>query len=156
MSVKNAVEEREAHIKSLEKNLSEAKKADEKKVIENPENAKALFELGTFYRYIGKNKEAMASRRDGMVPPLNSRLRKKQLYRKKSSKVPKRTAFPATSGHLHGLRVRYEHGQGFCTKTEAFGMYLNGSAFHVRNLLNEPWNGMKKQSRHGFPPLGQR
>ena len=35
MSVKNAVEEREAHIKSLEKDLSEAKKADEKKVIEN-------------------------------------------------------------------------------------------------------------------------
>ncbi|MBI2135839.1 tetratricopeptide repeat protein [Candidatus Woesearchaeota archaeon] len=43
-----------------EKKLAMYRELLEKKVIENPENAKALFELGTFYRYIGKNKEAIA------------------------------------------------------------------------------------------------
>ncbi len=43
-----------------EKKLAMYRELLEKKVIENIENAKALFELGTFYRYVGKNKEAIA------------------------------------------------------------------------------------------------
>src|SRR3989338_185980 len=43
-----------------EKKLSMYLNLLEKKATENPDSAKALFELATFYRYIGKNKEAIA------------------------------------------------------------------------------------------------
>ncbi len=43
-----------------EKKLAMYRELLEKKVIEDPENPKALFELATFYRYISMNQEAIA------------------------------------------------------------------------------------------------